>query len=44
MAYRIETEENGKQALVIDGWEKGIAQSPFKGIANIKNFNVDYYE
>lgn len=44
MAYRIEKEEAGNTALVIDGWENGIASSPFKGIGNIKNLNVKYYE
>lgn len=44
MAYRYEKTENGKVDLVIDGWENGIASSPFKGIANIKNLNIKYYD
>lgn len=40
MAYRLEKEPTGKQAIVIDGWEKGIAPSPHKGIAAIKNANI----
>lgn len=42
MAYRYEKEENGKYALVIDGWEKGIADSPYLGITSIKNLNTQY--
>lgn len=38
MAYRIE-----KGELIIDGWENGIADSPFKGIGNMRNVNVNYY-
>lgn len=38
MAYRIEN-----KSLVIDGWENGIAPSPYKGIANIRNLNTTYY-
>lgn len=44
MAYRLEKNQNGQQDLVIDGWEKGIAPSPFKGLGNIRNFNIKYYE
>ena len=43
MAYRYEKEPSGVRALVIDGWEKGIADSPFTGIGNIKNLNTKYY-
>lgn len=42
MAYRIEREANGKTALVIDGWEKGIADSPYKGIASLKNLIISF--
>lgn len=38
MAYRIENQD-----LVIDGFENGIADSPFKGIGNMRNVNVNYY-
>lgn len=37
MAVRIEKESGD---LVIDGWEKGIANSPHNGLANIKNGNI----
>lgn len=42
MSYRFEKEEGNIKALVIDGWEKGIADSPYEGIASIKNLNVTY--
>ena len=35
MAYRIENKD-----IVIDGWEKGIAVSPYSGIANLQNVNI----
>lgn len=44
MSYRFEKNQNGQQDLVIDGWEDGIAVSPYKGLANIKNLNIKYYE
>ncbi len=37
MAYHYEKDTGD---LVIDGWEKGIAVSPTKGIANIQNANI----
>lgn len=40
MSYRIDKQTN---ELVIEGWEKGIAQSPYTGIANIRNLNTSYY-
>ena len=40
MAYRF---DKATSELVIDGWENGIAASPYKGIANIKNVNTSYY-
>lgn len=44
MAYRYDKNPNtGKQELVIDGWENGIADSPYAGIANIRNINIRYY-
>ncbi len=44
MAYRYENNPiSGNKELVIDGWEKGIATSPYEGIANIRNLNVGYY-
>lgn len=43
MAYRYEKNQNGEEDLVIDGFEKGIADSPYLGIANIRNLNIKYY-
>lgn len=42
MAYRYEKEEGNIKALVIDGWEKGIADSPYLGIASMKNVNASW--
>lgn len=39
MSYRFEKEPNGKSAIVIDGWEKGIAQDPYSGMNGM--FQVD---
>lgn len=44
MSYRYEKSANGQVALVFDGFEKGIADSPFKGIASMKNVNISYLE
>lgn len=44
MAHRKEKNLNGEYDLVIDGFENGIASSPFKGIGNIRNLNIKYYE
>lgn len=35
MTYRIENKE-----IIIDGWEKGIANSPYEGISDIRNMNL----
>lgn len=43
MAYRFERNANGEQDLVISGWENGIADSPYLGIANMRNFNTSWY-
>lgn len=40
-AYRYEKEKNGDIALVFDGFEKGIAPSPHKGIANLQAVNIN---
>jgi hypothetical protein len=42
MSNRIETTKDGT-AIVIDGFENGIAVSPYKGIANIRNLSTAYY-
>lgn len=42
MSYRVETEPGGLKSLVIDGWEKGIADSPYQGIASMKNVNCSW--
>lgn len=43
MAFKYEQNLQGKSELVIDGWEKGIADSPYQGIASLKNLNIKYY-
>lgn len=42
MSYHLDTEPGGIKALVIDGWEKGIADSPYLGIASMKNLNSSW--
>lgn len=46
MAYRFEKESDSDavKAIVVDGFEKGIADSPIKGIGNIRNIGINYYE
>jgi len=39
MSFRVEETEVGKE-IVFEGFEKGIAVSPHKGVANIKNANI----
>lgn len=41
MAFRYEKNYSGGQDIVIDGWEKGIAQSPYLGIADVRNVNIN---
>src|ERR1035437_5251881 len=42
MAYR--TDKTGdSSSIVIDGFENGVASSPYSGIANIRNLNTSYY-
>ncbi len=43
MSYRQETNATGRRDIVIDGFEKGIASSPYTGIANIQSLNTAYY-
>ncbi len=40
MSYRVEKNESGGHDLVFEGFDKGIAPSPHKGIANIQNANI----
>lgn len=40
MAYRYEKNYAGGQDIVVDGWEKGIAPSPYSGINDIRAVNV----
>lgn len=41
--YRYEKNpETGEPELIIDGWENGIASSPYQGITSIKNLNIKY--
>ncbi len=42
MSYRTERGNNGRTCLVIDGWEKGIADSPYNGISSLKNLNISF--
>lgn len=35
--------DKASSELVIDGFEKGIAPSPYQGISNIRNLNTTYY-
>jgi hypothetical protein len=37
MAYRTDIYDN---SLIIDGWEKGIADDPFDGISDMRNINI----
>lgn len=37
MAYRFDSYD---QSLVIDGWEKGVADTPYAGISDIRNCNI----
>ena len=41
MSYRIEPTHEGSD-LIIDGFEKGIAPSPYNGIANMRNVGISY--
>ncbi len=41
MAYHVEKGLGGKDEIVIDGFENGIAPSPHKGIGSIKNANIN---
>lgn len=44
MSFRVDKNPTtGNRAIVIDGWENGIAVSPYKGIANMRNLAVGYY-
>ncbi len=37
MAFKFDTYD---QALVIDGWQEGVAENPFNGISDLRNVNV----
>lgn len=41
MAYRLEKEPNGEYAIVIDGWENGIAPDPYSGINRMSSVNLN---
>ncbi len=43
MSFRYEKTAAGNRDLIIDGFEKGIAVSPYLGIGNIRNLNTSYY-
>ena len=40
MAYQY---DKSTDSIVISGWEKGIASSPYTGIANMRNVGISYY-
>lgn len=42
MGYRLEQTKDG-ESIVIDGWENGIASSPYLGTGNIRNLSTSYY-
>ena len=42
MSYRLEKTKDG-ESIVIDGWENGIASSPYLGTGNIRNLSTSYY-
>lgn len=41
MAYRLEKEPNGKEAIVIDGWENGISPDPYSGCNSMLGVNLE---
>lgn len=41
--YRVEKNQAGRSDIVIDGFQNGIASSPYSGIANIQNLSTAYY-
>lgn len=41
MAYRLEKEPSGDYAIVIDGWEKGIAPDPYTGPSQLLSVNLN---
>lgn len=44
MAWRVEqNDQTGLPEIIIDGWEKGIADSPYTGLTSILNLNTHYY-
>lgn len=40
MAYKKEKEENGEYAIIIDGWEKGVAPDPYSGINRMNQVDL----
>lgn len=41
MAYRVEKEDNEVNAIVIDGWEKGIAPDPYSGLNRLLSVDLE---
>lgn len=41
MAYRWEKEESGNYAIVIDGWENGIASDPYSGLGLLQSVDLE---
>ncbi len=43
LSYRVEkNQDTGKPEIIIDGWQDGIAASPYEGITSLKNLNIRY--
>jgi len=40
MAYRLEQEPDGKESIVIDGFQEGIADDPYQGLSDVRNVNI----
>lgn len=43
MAYHVEKDSGGRNEIVIDGFTDGIQPSPHKGIADLKNLNINSF-
>lgn len=41
MSYTIEKEENGGKAMVVSGWEKGVAKDPYSGHNRMNQVNLE---
>lgn len=43
MAYKIQKDSNKNGEIIIDGFQSGIAPSPYSGTGNLRNLNTSYY-